>query len=87
MEKIINESLMSELREYSKRYESSLRIAGESDENIKIKVDKWVNDTYEFYINSEINIDDIIKRFAFLNQTGAEIQTENVGPDVIKKVK
>lgn len=87
MEKIINESLMSELREYSKRYESSLRIAGESDENIKIKVDKWVNDTYEFYINSEINIDDIIKRFAFLNQTGAEIQTENVDPDVIKKVK
>ena len=87
MEKIINESLMSELREYSKRYESSLRIAGESDENIKVKVDKWINDTYEFYINSEINIDDIIKRFSFLNQTGAEIQTENIEPDVIKKVK
>lgn len=87
MEKVINERLMSELREYSKRYESSLRIAGENEEDIKIKVDKWVNDTYEFYINSEINIDDIIKRFAFLNQTGAEIQTENVDPDVIKKVK
>lgn len=87
MEKVINERLMSELREYSKRYESSLRIAGENEEDIKIKVDKWVNDTYEFYINSEINIDDIIKRFAFLNQTGAEIQTENIEPDVIKKVK
>ena len=87
MEKVINERLMSELREYSKRYESSLRIAGENEEDIKIKVDKWVNATYEVYINSEINIDDIIKRFAFLNQTGAEIQTENVDPDVIKKVK
>lgn len=83
----INEKLMSELREYSKRYEKSLREAGDSEENIKVKVDKWVNDTYEFYVNSGIDINDMTKRFAFLNETGAEIQTENVDPDVIKKVK
>ena len=87
MGKDINERLMSELREYSKRYEKSLREAGDSEENIKVKVDKWVNETYEFYVNSGIDINDMIKRFAFLNETGAEIQTENVDPDVIKKVK
>lgn len=81
------QSLVKELREYAKRYESSLRLAGETEEEIKNKVDKWVDDTYDFYIKSGENIEDVIRNFAFLNETGAEIQTENVVPDIIKKVK
>lgn len=70
--------LKNEIRVYSRRYETELQRAGLSKEKISGDVNKWVDETCEFYIKSGYNLPKVIECFAFLNMTAAEFQTETV---------
>ena len=82
-----HDRLKLELKVYAARYEKELRYKGLSEEQIKISVDKWVDDSYSFYKKSGKDIDSVATAFAFLNSTGAEPQTEFVDDQISSTVK
>lgn len=82
-----DDRLKLELKVYSARYEKELRNKGISEEQIKISVDKWVENSYSFYKKSGMDIDSVTASFAFLNSAEEEPQTEFVDDQISSTVK
>lgn len=75
------ETLRRELEIYSKRYESELRMKGTREETIAMAVKQWVDRNLQFYIEQGGELDETIRRFKYLNKTGAEFQLDDGEPN------
>jgi len=85
MTSLVDQRLKSEIRAYSKRYESELRRTGVSEKEIREKLNLWVEDTYNSYKKQGADLSKLVAHFVFLNQTTAKTQNEKAGKQLVYK--